>query len=336
MMTIQEIEAACDASQPLDFTRHEIQGPELPLHKMFYPLGFPTEVRTNSPEILSHYEESWGMLEGHFETEPIRIDILLTETKSTECPPAPTYRMMGPHMIGVADADNYSVVNLERGHTYITVTRATLAHQRYLRYVFLEAATGCHIATQHAMPIHAGCVGLNGRGVLLCGDSGAGKSSLSYACARAGFTYVADDASYILNQCKNRTVIGNCHRVRLRPSAATLFPEINRLKMTPRLSGKPSIEMTTASLTNIATASSLKVDHIVFLNRRAGGSPELRPYRKDVARQFMRQVLYGSPESLARQYETIERLLAVDVLELRYTAMDWAIHRLQRLLREGL
>jgi uncharacterized protein (DUF736 family) len=336
MMTIQEIEAACDASQPFDFTRHELQGPELALRKMFYPLGFPAEVRTNSPEILSLYEEYWGMLEGRFETEPIRIDIRLTETTSTECPPAPTYRMMAPLMIGAADADNYSIVDLERGHTYITVTRATLAHQRYLRDVFLVAATGCHIATRHATPIHAGCVGLNEHGVLLCGDSGAGKSSLSYACARAGFTYVADDASFILNQCKNRVAIGNHHSVRLRPSAAALFPEINRLKMTPRLSGKPSIEMRTASLPNITTAHCMKVDYMVFLNRRAGGPPELRPYRKDVARQFMRQMLYGSPESLAVQYESIERLLAVEVLELRYTAMDWAIHRLQRLLREGL
>jgi hypothetical protein len=336
MMTIQEIEAACDASQPFDFTRHEFQGPELALRKIFYPLGFPTEVRTNSPEILSLCEETWGMLEDRFETEPIRIDIRLTETKSTECPPVPNCRIMAPLVIGAADADNYSIVDLERGQTYITVTRTTLAHQRYLRDVFLVAAIGCHIATRHATPIHAGCVGLNGSGVLLCGDSGAGKSSLSYACARAGFTYVTDDASYLLNQCKNRTVIGNYHNVRLRPSAATLFPEINRLKMTPRLTGKPSIEMPTASLPNIVTAPSLKVDHIVFLSRRAGGPPELRPYRKDVARQFMRQVLYGSPESLAVQYESIERLLAVDVLELRYTAMDWAIHRLQRLLREGL
>jgi hypothetical protein len=74
---------------------------------------------------------------------------------------------------------------------------------------------------------------------------------------------------------------------------------------------------------------------MVFLNRRAGGTPELRPYSADVARQWMRQGLYGSPDSLAVQYQTIERLLTADVFELRYTGLDWAVDRLQRLVREG-
>jgi hypothetical protein len=46
-------------------------------------------------------------------------------------------------------------------------------------------------------------------------------------------------------------------------------------------------------------------------------------------------VQYGGAESLAAQYREIERLLKVDVLELRYTEMDWAIRRLEKLAREG-
>jgi hypothetical protein len=130
-------------------------------------------------------------------------------------------------------------------------------------------------------------------------------------------------------------VTGDCHHVRLRPTAAELFPEINGLKMTPRAAGKPSIEIATATMPHIDCARTAKVDFIVFLNRHSGGAPELVSYRKDVARYFMRQVLYGSAESLARQYEAIERLLTVDVLELRYTGMDWAISRLQTLVQEG-
>jgi hypothetical protein len=54
-----------------------------------------------------------------------------------------------------------------------------------------------------------------------------------------------------------------------------------------------------------------------------------------VARQFMRQALYGSPQSLALQYEAIEHLLTAQVFELRYTDLDWAVDRLQTLVREG-
>jgi hypothetical protein len=87
-------------------------------------------------------------------------------------------------------------------------------------------------------------------------------------------------------------------------------------------------------MTHITLAQTAKVDFIVFLNRRTG-PPQLRPYRTDVARHFMRQALYGSPESRALQYEAIDHLLKVEVFELRYDDIDWAIGRLRMLVREG-
>jgi len=334
-MTIQEIEYACKASQTLDFSRHALETPELSRRKIFYPRGFPVEVRTNSAEILSLFKEAWGIYRKKFNTEKILVDVVLVESNSTECPPAPVYRMTQPMLVFVADANNYSIIDLGANKTQITVSRAALKYPKYIHYFFLDSAASSHIATRYMTPVHAGCVALNRRGIMLCGDSGAGKSSLSYACARAGWTFITDDASYLLNEGTDRMVTGDCHHVRLRPTAAELFPEINGLKMTPRAAGKPSIEIATATMPHIDCSRTAKVDFIVFLNRHSGAPPELVSYRKDVARYFMRHVLYGSAESLARQYEVIERLLAVDVLELRYTDMDWAISRLQKLVEEG-
>jgi hypothetical protein len=41
------------------------------------------------------------------------------------------------------------------------------------------------------------------------------------------------------------------------------------------------------------------------------------------------------PETIATQYEAIDRLLAADVFELRYSDLEWAIERLQTLVRQG-
>ncbi|MGD0787613.1 MAG: aldolase [Terracidiphilus sp.] len=334
-MTIDEIESACDASEPLDFSRHEVEVPELLHGEMFYPLGFPTELRTNSPGILSQARNLWSVFEKQFDTEPIRVDVHVVESDSTECPPAPVCRIMHPLLISIADPDNYSIAHLDRNRTQITISRAAEKQSSYLGYFFLGYAPHNHIETRYATPVHAGCVALDGRGVLLCGDSGAGKSSLSYACARAGWTYVSDDASSLLNHGKDRRIIGNCHKVRFRPSAAELFPEIEGSEITPRATGKPSIEMPTAFFPKMVCAQTAQVDFLVFLNRRLPGPPELVPYRKDVARYFMRQVLFGSPESLAAQYTALERLLTADVFELRYSDLDWAVQRLETLAREG-
>ena len=170
----------------------------------------------------------------------------------------------------------------------------------------------------------------------LMGPNGSGKSTLSYACARAGWTYVSDDASLLVHaDARKRRITGNCHQVRFRPSAAQLFPEIEGLEITPRANGKPSIELPTAGLANFSRAPHATANFLVFLNRRADGPPELRPYRTDVARQYMRQVLYGCPESLATQYEAIEHLLSAEICELRYSDLNWAVDRLRTLVEEG-
>ena len=334
-MTIQEIEAACDAARPIDFSRHHLEAPELKLHKTFYPYGFPVEVRTNSKAILSMYADAWLAFKRRFSTSKIIVDVHITEGGSTECPPAPVFYMMQPTLLHIADAHNHSVVHIGANHTQVTLSRSTLQHERYLKYFFLTPAAAAHIVTQFTTPVHAACVSLNQRGVLLCGDSGAGKSSLAYACARAGWTFTSDDASFLLHSTECRTVTGDCYHVRLRPTAADLFPEINGLKMTPRAAGKPSLEMLTSTVPDLICAQNARIDFMVFLNRRKGAPPQLQTYRKEIARAYLRSNLHGSPESVAIQNHAIERLLTAEVFEMRYTDIDWAIRRLRELVRDG-
>lgn len=340
MLTIEEIEAACGRDQPPEFLRHTLEAPELTLCERFYPLGFPVELRTNSAAILALACDLWPVFPSRFGGRPIRVDVHVIDSDggdraSEPCPPAPSVRMTMPLIVSIADGDNWSVGNLEQGWTRMVLARTTERHRSYLGYFFLGSAPLCHIASSRATPIHAGCVAFAGCGMLLCGDSGAGKSSLSYACARAGWTYVTDDASYFLHEAEGITVTGNCNQVRFRPSAGELFPEIAGLEMTPRAAGKPSIEMPTAELAWMDCSATASVRYLVFLNRRAAGAQTLAPYRKDVARGFLRQVLFGTAESLAVQYRALERLLQVEVLELRYSDLEWAVKRLQALAVEG-
>jgi hypothetical protein len=236
--------------------------------------------------------------------------------------------------MAIADPHNYSIIDLARNRTDTSIARKILQHVPYLKYCLL-GSVGCCISTRHATPVHGGCVSLNGHGVILCGDSGAGKSTLSYACARAGWTFTSDDGSYVANGENNLTVSGEYHQVRLRPPAAELFPEVKGLAISHRPGGKASIEFPIALMSDIASSQTATAEFIVFLNRHSGGSPALVPYRRDVARYSMQQTLYGLPETRALQYATIERLLTLDVFELRYTDLDWAIDRLATLVRQG-
>jgi hypothetical protein len=333
-VTIQEIERACDNSQPLDYSRPELPKSELSLARTFYPYGFPVEVKTNSVDVLDVLEGIWGKFEQRYNTVPINSEVHVVMSDSLDCPPLPVYRLMSSLFITIADKNNFSIVDMERNIAQICLSDAALRHKLYAGYYFLGTPVSC-IASSHTTPVHAGCVALDGRGVLLCGDSGAGKSTLSYACARKGWTYISDDKSYLLSCGEDRVVAGNCHRVRFRPTAAELFPEVGELKMMPRAIGKPSVEMQTSMIPGLTCSQATKVDFIVFLNRLLEGGQGVTPYRKDVTRHFVRQMLFGPPNTRDRQYEAIERLLTADVFELRYNDLNWAVHRLEKLVRDG-
>jgi hypothetical protein len=82
-------------------------------------------------------------------------------------------------------------------------------------------------------------------------------------------------------------------------------------------------------------AQTALVDYIVFLNRHSGSEQQLVPFRTEVARHYMRQVLYGSAQSRVVQHAAIERLLTAEIFELRYTDLDWGVPRLEALIRDG-
>jgi hypothetical protein len=333
-MTVQEIEAACREFEPSGCEEYYNDAPPLTLETMLFPLGFPLRIRTNSAEALHLCRMKWGALEQAFDSDPLETHIHVVERQSRECPPAPVFRVMENMLLVTADADNVCVAQFPNGKTRMVVSSAAIAHPAYFSQTFLEAAPAAQIWTRIATPIHAACVAIDGRGVLLCGDSGAGKTSLSYACARAGWQFISDDSSYLLHNDAGRQVLGDCHQVRFRPSAAELFPEISGAEITPRAFGKPSIELPTSTWPINAT-NCAQVDFIVFLNRRQRDVEDMVRYRRDVARCYMRQNLFGTSQTRLTQHAAIERLLSAEVLELRYQSLEWAVSRLERLVREG-
>ena len=246
----------------------------------FFPLGFPLHIVSNSSLVLEAAEESWGQFEQVFTHTPLELHIGVKEDVEEEeeeegVPLAPIHSVNGHLLVNAADVDNFFVADLLKGRAIGWVTETTSISTMYLRYHFIEAATLSMLATLRAVPLHAACIHTGESGVLLCGESGAGKSSLAYAGSRAGWTFICDDACYLPLEREDRMVIGNCHQVRFRPSAAELFPEIRDYPITPRAAGKPSIEVHTSEWPTLSISRNTDVNHIVFLNRNLGDRQEL-------------------------------------------------------------
>jgi hypothetical protein len=308
---------------------------DLPLSARFFPLGFPLELLTNSRAVMAAAEKSWQNFRPQFTQHALELRIAVQNDDDTSpLPPAPIYSQQWDTWLCVANANNFVMCDPKGGRSFGSVTQSTVQSSLYFRYHFLEAAAMWMISARTA-PVHAACVSAFNSGMLLCGDSGAGKSSLAYAAARAGWTYVTDDASYLLLNDFNRRVVANSHTVRFRDSAVKLFPELEGRQITPRAAGKPAIEVPTPELPGIVTADSAIVEYIIFLNRQGTTADSLVPLSKESVLPWFMQFIAGATEARVYQEAALKRLLSVPIFELRYRALDWAVERLEQLATTG-
>lgn len=309
---------------------------ELPLHAVYFPLGFPLEVFSNSPAVMTAADRSWKHFQPRFTDPPLELRIqVMDDRECATLPPAPTCTMQWNILLHVADARNFLICDLRNGRSFGSITQMTAESSLYLRYYFLEGAALSMMTALRAAPIHAACIAPLGSGMLLCGDSGAGKTSLAYAGARSGWTYVSDDASYLPLGRKDRLVVGNHYQIRFRNLAVELFPELNEHPVTPRVAGKPSIEVPTSELAGLVTADSAMIKYVIFLNRCAN-EDALALLPKDYALEWFKQWCYTAPDEAQKiQYAALEHLLTVPIYELRYRDLGWAVQRLERLAATG-
>jgi hypothetical protein len=304
----------------------------LPYRAVFYPLGFAVEVITNEEAVLAIVDDLWGNLRQLQKNPLLQIRIVVSEGGSDGCPPAPVMRAQRNLLTLIADAHNHAVCDLTHGLSLIWLNYASLHHPKFLCYHFIETAACSIIAPAHATGLHAACVSRYGHGLLLTGDSGAGKSSLAYACARAGWTYTSDDGSWLLRNGDQPLVVGDCRQVRFRPAAKELFPELQDRDLTPRVQGKPSIEVPTSEL-GLITAEQAIVRSIVFLNRQPSAVAELIPVPRETAFQHFENFLANVGEVRQSHIEILQRISTIDVYELQYRDLQPAIDRLDQLAR---
>jgi hypothetical protein len=306
---------------------------ELPHRGIFYPLGYPVEIITNDKAVVQAADESFGHGRLSRLSETLQVRVGVSSAGGSECPPEPIRREYNYLYSLVADVNNQAMLDLRSCINFTWVTRAAVNHRIYFRYNFLEKAVYLLLGASVVTDLHAACVSMNGKGILLIGDSGAGKSTLAYACARAGWTYTSDDTSYLINDSIVPRVIGHAHRARFRPSAKALFPELEPFGLTPRLEGKPSIEVPISELPVPKTATEAIVTSIVYLNRYPSAAGKLILLPNGTATQRACGELYSAGEIRAKHENILQALSDIPTYELQYRDLDQGIHALNLLSR---
>jgi hypothetical protein len=298
-----------------------------------FPMGQAVEISTNSSAIQNAALSLWSRYPPLFDSPPIGLRVAVSDEEAAAPLPAPVPRGQGHLVSIIRNAENFGMADLRHGFGFASFTRDVAANRSAVSWDFLEPLVYLMVAARHFAQVHAACISLSGRAVLLCGDSGAGKTCLAYACALAGWRLVSGDAVQIVRSSKGRDLIGRPHAIRFRESARWLFPELRNHQPKRSAHGKLDIEVDTAELA-IGTALEARASHVVFLKRESGVA---RPSFSTVSFQqaFARLeqvVLYGDETLRDAQRQSLAELLRCPALRLTYSDLNGAEQALRGLV----
>jgi hypothetical protein len=301
---------------------------ELPIRRTYHPYGFQVDLASNSADVHQAAAEAWSMYGAAYSDPAITFRIAVQP--GDELSPQPVYRAQAHLYTIVASQQNYACLDFETRFGYAWITRATAADHSWFRWFYLDGMAGCILAQRHHVPMHAACIARRGAGILLFGPSGVGKTTLSYACAQAGWTFISDDCTSLPQNHETRAVTGRPHQARFREDAPRLFPEIDGYTIRARPTGKVSIEVPMNALEGISTSQHCEVETLVFLERGESGGLSRLPVEEALERMLADSGCYG-PATFARHERALRRLAGAPAYRLRYTKMEEALAALERL-----
>jgi hypothetical protein len=303
---------------------------ELPRLIRLYPLGQPVEIATNSGFIENAVHALWSRFPNIFGDSAIALRIGVSEQDAEISCTRVTTRGQEHLVSMVGGANNFGVADLRRGFGFAWLTRDVAANIPLVISGFLEPLVYLMVSARHFAQVHGACVSLRRQGVILCGESGAGKTCLAYACARAGWRLVSGDAIQIARSSAGSHIVGRPYTLRFRESARLLFPELRSFPASLSLHGKADIEVETADLA-IDSELETEASHVVFLNREPGvRAPFLDAVPFEEAFAYMlRVVFYGDEGLRIAQKQSLAEFLQRPVLRLTYSDLNDA----ERVLR---
>ncbi|HEX3846955.1 MAG TPA: hypothetical protein VHV81_06205 [Steroidobacteraceae bacterium] len=197
--------------------------------------------------------------------------------------PAPLVMLSGPSSLGGASAASDAVIVSPRERSALVLVSArTLRSSYHARYELIEFAVFTLASRCRGLvSLHAACIGRAGRGVLLMGSSGAGKSTVTQVALGQGCEFLSEDSVFATPDTLLATGVPNFLHVRgdsLRWLGSRR--EARMIRASPvirRRSGVRKFELDLRRSGYRIARAPLRIVAVVFLSAAGtGGAPRLR------------------------------------------------------------
>ena len=272
------------------------------LSRSVHLLGARFRFESNSRELLRLALSAFERLPRHQLSDTVPqmcVRLLLKDeeparagARGKRSAPPPLAMFSGAGLLGgAADPSNLVVISPREHSALVVLSPRMLRFPYHTRYELIEFAVYTLAArAQGLLPLHAACVGRNGRGVLLMGESGAGKSTVALQCLLNGLDFLAEDSLFVEPRALLATAVSNFIHVRhdsLRwVERAADAAVLRKSPVIRRRSGVRKFEVDLRSGKFHLAPAPLRIDAVVFLSAHmAGRRPLLTHLRPAIVRR---------------------------------------------------
>jgi hypothetical protein len=267
------------------------EGAPAPVRKAFNLLGGRFRFESNSKELLALVEAAYaGLPTQLFSPTPkaFRVKLMLTPAprssirrRARQTQPPPISMLHGAGFLGSATpSSTFVVLSPKERAGLVSVSADMLRFPYQLRYEAIEFAVftlACR--AQGLVPLHAACVGLDGRGILLMGSSGAGKSTVALQCLMEGFDFLSEDSVFVAPRSMRATGAANFLHVRADAlrwlGQSRVRSIVSRSPVIQRRSGIEKFEVDLRRKEFTLAKAPLKIIGVAFLSPQPAGAGPL-------------------------------------------------------------
>lgn len=284
----------------------------LPLQTRFSIAGASCGVSTNSAAILAQLSR-WPGVASQGEPD-FQVSVLeLAEGGQADGFSEMHFRGMKHFVFALFGDGNRFVLDLRRRQASGMVSPKMARDAKFWHGTFFPIVVGILGATFGLVPLHCACLELDGEGLLIAGNAGAGKSTLALALVEQGFSFASDEWTYVLARDGELTLHTLGDPAKLLPDAGRFFPELRQLPLQTAMNGELSYQVDVSGWPGAAAPIARAVpSRLLFLQRVLAPGCRFTACDADFVVPFFERGMERLPEELPdirkQRSELIRRL----------------------------
>ncbi|HXH48009.1 MAG TPA: hypothetical protein VNM47_01425 [Terriglobia bacterium] len=293
-----------------------------PLNGRFWAAGVQLRITTNFEPILNAAQKTFEerFPPGRDGTEEILLRFWVEDTPHAAIPrPKPFFRGLDHLVFAGFDGRNSILINLRDQFGIGRFTPDVASDAKFWETILFPALLTIVGPSVGLTPLHCACVAWKGCGLLLAGESGAGKSSLSLALAQAGFDFLSDDRTLIGEHQGRLLAWGLSREMKQRVDSIAQFPFLSHIKPNGTFKRADELRFDARKISGVRHIRCCEPRWLVFLERQsrpAFSLTHMPPH--EAAWRLESQLHRESSEAHDKQRRAVKNLVTTDCYRLRY------------------